>query len=151
LHDSRVGPQSSEWSIVLVDDAPEMGELFSEIFREANVKLLLAESVDEARTLLSAHDPVAVFIDVILHGRPDGLALCRELAETDDRQGLMRVVISGLTSPADVDAARKVGADAYLLKPFSPTQVLAIVDAAVAWKISGRGRPHHLWPFGPMR
>lgn len=127
-----------------------MRTLFQEIFRESGYELLVATSVSEAWELTARHDPEVAFIDVMLDGREQGLGFCRDLQARSAGKAPypVRVVISGRTSPQDVIAARRAGADGYLLKPFSPLQVFALMDGVAAWRFSAKGRPQHLWPYG---
>lgn len=137
-------------TVLLLEDCDAMRTLFEEIFRESGHELLVATSVSEAWELTARHDPEVAFIDVMLDGREQGLGFCRGLQARSAGKAPypVRVVISGRTSPQDVTAARHAGADGYLLKPFSPLQVMALMDGVAAWRISERGRPHHLWPYG---
>lgn len=112
-------------------------------------ELLLARTVEEAQNFVRTCRPVVVFIDVMLQGRHCGLDFCLELATASagDQSAPARFVISGLTAPEDVTAAREAGADGYLLKPFSPMQLLSLMDVVTVWRLSGRERPRHMWPY----
>lgn len=136
-------------SVLLLDDCDSMRTLFAETFAHCAWELLFARTVEEARFVMTDRQPAVVFIDVMLQGQHVGLDFCRELtmAAGGDPLAPARFVISGLTAPEDVAAARESGADGYLLKPFSPMQLLSLMDVVTVWRISGRERPRHMWPY----
>jgi CheY-like chemotaxis protein len=137
-------------AVLLLEDCDAMRRLFGEIFRESDHELVVSTTVSEAWRSIACHAPEVAFIDVMLDGREQGLDFCRELQARSEQGGPypVRVVISGRTSPQDVAAARRAGADGYLFKPFSPLQVIALMDGVAAWRMSAKGRPQHLWPYG---
>jgi ribonuclease P protein subunit RPR2 len=112
--------------ILIVDDDPSFRSLLVATLAGEAMELVEAETAEEARSLALSHRPDLVLLDVSL---PDasGLVFCAELRELDDAP---RVV---LLTGADVteDAGRLAGAEAVLRKPFSPLELLDVIDRLI--------------------
>ena len=79
--------------------------------------------LDAART----HDPDLVLLDVMLPGR-DGFEVCRALRDDPDLGGVPVIMLTARAGEADTTRGLKAGADAYLTKPFSVTELRAYID-----------------------
>lgn len=65
--------------------------------------------------------PHLLLLDIMMPGSMDGLDLCR-LVKSDPSLGMPRVVLlTARGQSQDIEAGMNAGADAYLLKPFSPS------------------------------
>jgi CheY-like chemotaxis protein len=68
----------------------------------------------------------------MMPGRMDGLDLCR-LVKSDPSLGMPLVVLlTARGQRQDIEAGMKAGADAYLLKPFSPLKLIETIDSLVS-------------------
>lgn len=87
-----------------------------------------AASVATARAAIAERVPDVVILDVRL---PDGsgLDLLRELPDPGAADRPFVIVMSASVLPADRDAARRSGSDAFLAKPFMPADLIALLDA----------------------
>jgi cyclic di-GMP phosphodiesterase len=112
--------------ILLVDDDPGLRVLLRTTFESVDVELDEAETADAALAKVAAAPPDVVVLDVRMPGM-DGLTLCRRLKSDPETRNIAVALLTG--SAHDVEAeARNVGADAFLLKPFSPLELLAAVE-----------------------
>jgi DNA-binding response OmpR family regulator len=68
-------------TILYVDDEEAIGRLVSRFFTRRGDRVLLANSITDARTILATEEPDAIFIDVWL-GKESGVELVRWIAET---------------------------------------------------------------------
>jgi DNA-binding response OmpR family regulator len=75
---------------------------------------------DQARRVC----PDIVLLDVMMPGPMSGLDLCRALRADPQLRGARIVMLTAMGSSMDRDAGLRAGADAYLVKPFSPMQLL---------------------------
>lgn len=74
--------------------------------------------------------PDLVLLDVMMPGAFDGLEACRRL-RADPRHARAKIILlSARGQASDVQAGLQAGADAYLLKPFSPLQLLDTIQAS---------------------
>lgn len=72
--------------------------------------------------------PDVMLVDVMMPGSIDGLELCRRV-KTDPRLRHTRLVmLSALDTRIDILGAMDAGADDYLVKPFSPLQLIELVE-----------------------
>jgi CheY-like chemotaxis protein len=73
-----------------------------------------------------------VLLDVMMPGEFDGLEACRRL-RADPRFTSTRIILlSARGQSADIQAGLAAGADAYVLKPFSPLKLLDTIRASMA-------------------
>ncbi len=76
-----------------------------------------------------ALQPDLVLLDVMMPGGMDGLDLCRALRADPALAEVPVVVLSARGQASDRQAALDAGANAYLVKPFSPMQLLDLTGA----------------------
>ncbi|MDE1947224.1 MAG: response regulator [Burkholderiales bacterium] len=86
-----------------------------------------AAGLEAARRLL----PDVVLLDVMLPGGMDGLAVCRALRADPALRRTAIVMLSALGSGSDRENGLEAGADAYLVKPFSPLNLIETIDSLV--------------------
>lgn len=113
--------------VLVVDDEPKITEVVGSYLRNAGYEPLRASNGAEALRVFKRERPVLVILDLML---PDltGEEVCRKLRESS------RVPIIMLTAKsADSDTVRGLGlgADDYVVKPFSPRQLMARVEAVL--------------------
>ena len=72
--------------------------------------------------------PDLVLLDVMMPGDVNGLDLCLAVKVEPTLSHVRVIMLSARGSSADRDAGLRNGADEYLVKPFSPMQLLALVD-----------------------
>ncbi len=117
--------------ILLVDDEPALRELLRVTFEGADVTVREAESGEQALEALGGDLPDALVLDLRLPGI-DGAELCRRLRH-DERTALLPIVVLTGGDVPEIERARQAGADEVVRKPFSPLDLLAIVE-----RLSGR-------------
>lgn len=66
-------------------------------------------------------------LDIMMPGEYDGLAVCRELRKRSNTIGI--IMLSAKTQEMDKVSGLMMGADDYVTKPFSPSELVARVDA----------------------
>jgi cyclic di-GMP phosphodiesterase len=111
--------------LLLVDDDSGFRALLRTTFEDVAVEVDEAGDAAEAERRIAEAPPDVMVLDVGLPGM-DGVAFCREL-KSDERTSSIRVVL--LTGLEDVeDVAGAAGADALLLKPFRPLELLGVVE-----------------------
>jgi DNA-binding response OmpR family regulator len=112
--------------ILVVEDDQTTCDVVRAYLESAGHRVVICRSGSDALGLLRQVDPRCLILDVMLPGK-DGFEICEEIR----REGSI-VPILFLSARADepdrVDGLR-AGADDYLVKPFSPRELLARVDA----------------------
>jgi DNA-binding response OmpR family regulator len=93
--------------------------------------------------------PDLVVLDLMLPG-VDGLEVCRTLRRTPETRALPIIMLTARTEEADRIAGLELGADDYVTKPFSPSELVARVGAllrrAQRWAESGSS----VLSYGPI-
>jgi len=107
--------------ILLVDDEPALRELLRVTFESAEVTVDEAGSAAEAEGRIRAARPDVVVLDVLMPV-VSGVELCRRLKAQPDTRDLPIVLLTG----SDLDET--ADADALVRKPFSPLELLAVVE-----------------------
>lgn len=111
--------------VLLVEDMPELREVYAEILTEAGFRVALAKDGAEGVEKAIALQPAVILMDVDLP-RLNGLAAIRQL-RNDPRTRSIPVVVS--TSQPVEREAREVGSCAFLAKPCSLDALVAAVRA----------------------
>ena len=112
--------------ILLVDDDPALRTLLRTTFEVADVDVSEAESADTARKRIRSARPDVIVLDVNMPGTT-GLELCVELKAEPATSEIPIILLTGSTGGTTA-AAKRAGADAFVRKPFSPLELLAVAE-----------------------
>ncbi len=115
--------------VLIVDDNENLRRLISLTLQSADYELHEADSGDAALQRVSALTPDIVLLDVMMPGSADGYEVCRQIKSNDDLRHAKVIILSARGQKADLDAGREAGADHYLIKPFSPVELLQLLKA----------------------
>ena len=121
----RLGPLPPA-RVLVVDDDERLRNLLRTTLEVIDIEIDEAPSVPGARARIDARRPDVVVLDLRLPG-PNGLTLCEELKRDPRTRDIGVIVLTGSDSGSD-EEAKAAGADAYLRKPFSPLDLLAVVE-----------------------
>jgi response regulator RpfG family c-di-GMP phosphodiesterase len=111
--------------ILVVDDDPSLRELLRTTFELVEERVEEAASAEEAIEAIARTRPDVVVLDVGLPGI-DGVTLARELNASDQTREIGIVLLTG--GDLEEQAGRDAGAAAVVRKPFSPLDLLAVVE-----------------------
>jgi response regulator RpfG family c-di-GMP phosphodiesterase len=112
--------------ILLVDDEPIFRALLRTTFETVDVVVDEAESATTAKAIIRIEHPDVVVLDVRMPGL-DGLSLCRELKDARETRDIAVVLLTGDDETTE-EEAKVAGADAFMRKPFSPLELLAVAE-----------------------
>ncbi|MCB1639114.1 MAG: response regulator [Thiothrix sp.] len=116
--------RKSPQTILVADDSMTERANLSRILRGAGYEVLMAVSGNEAFDLAVRHEPDAVFLDIIMEDG-DGYKTCRQLKRHEATADIPVIMVSSKTNPVDRQWAMKLGAAAYVVKPYTDTDILA--------------------------
>ncbi len=111
--------------LLIVDDDAAFRALLRTTFEVVDVEVEEAASAEAALEAIAHEHPDALVLDHRLPGT-SGIELCRRLKADEETASIAVVILSGSTD--DAAAAREIGADAFLRKPFSPLELLDVVE-----------------------
>ena len=116
-------------SVLVVDDEPTIAEVVSRYLERAGYRTRVAVDGAQALELLARQRPDLIVLDLMLPGI-DGLEVMRRLRQPErERIGLILLTAKGEES--DRVIGLRLGADDYVVKPFSPAELVARVDAVL--------------------
>lgn len=116
--------------ILVVEDEPAVQELMRYTLEQAGMEVFTAASAEDALESLRDELPDAVLIDWMLPNK-SGLALARELRETTRTADLPLIIVTARGEEADRVKGLDQGADDYVVKPFSPRELVARIQAVL--------------------
>jgi DNA-binding response OmpR family regulator len=119
----------SRGSVLVVDDEPTITEVVSRYLQRAGYATKVAADGTRALEAAVAHRPDLIVLDLKLP-RLDGLDVMRRLRAEDGRRPAV-ILVSGRSSETDRVIGLRSGADDYVVKPFSPAELVARVDAVM--------------------
>ena len=117
-------------SILVVEDEEEIQELVAYNLQKEGYRVSRASTGEEALRRAAADVPELVLLDLMLPGI-DGLDVCRRLKRDPATQRVRIVMLTAKGEEADVVTGLEMGADDYVIKPFSPRVLVARVRAVL--------------------
>jgi two-component system KDP operon response regulator KdpE len=114
-------------TILAVDDEPRVLKLLKANLESSGYKVLTAADGAEAVDLVERHLPSLVILDLMLP-KMDGYAACRRIREFSS---VPIIMLTARSAQVDLIHGFEVGADDYLTKPFSVTELLMRVQAVL--------------------
>jgi two-component system chemotaxis response regulator CheY len=116
--------------ILAVDDSPSMRQLVRGTLTGAGYELTQRADGVEALEYAKEHGADLVLTDVNMP-RMDGIALARELRALPEYQGIPILLLTTESTPELKKQAREAGVTGWIVKPFSPADLLASVKRAL--------------------
>jgi two-component system phosphate regulon response regulator PhoB len=114
--------------ILVVEDDPSLGELLAYNLQAEGYVVDRAERGEEAELKLLESPPDLVVLDWMLPG-VSGIEICRRLRARDETKSLPVIMLTARSEEAERVRGLSVGADDYVVKPFSVPELLARVRA----------------------
>ncbi len=115
--------------ILVCEDEQNIREFVVINLKRAGYDTTEASSGDEALEIYDREnkDFDVVILDIMTPGKHDGLAVCKKIREQNESVGI--IILTAKTQEFDKVSGLMMGADDYMTKPFSPSELLARVDA----------------------
>lgn len=113
--------------VLVVDDEPMLRNLLSRLLRMEGYEVIEAEDGHTALNLVDERKPDLVLLDVMLPAK-DGLDTLGDLRKTSN---IPVILVSALGEEADRVLGLKMGADDYVVKPFSAAELSARIESVL--------------------
>ncbi|MBT9511133.1 MAG: response regulator [Acidovorax sp.] len=114
--------------ILIVEDHSDIRKLIRMTLEFEDYEIHDAASADEGLEAVRQLRPQLLLLDVMMPGAMNGLDLCRLVKSTPEFGFPQVILLSARGQSQDVEAGMNAGADAYLLKPFSPLKLIETID-----------------------
>ena len=116
------------YTILVVEDDADINNLLAKMLRQADYQVTQVYSGSEAALRLEHESPDLILLDLMLPGT-DGFDICRQVR---DVKNTPIVMVSAKKDDIDKIRGLGLGADDYMTKPFSPSELVARVKAHLA-------------------
>lgn len=124
---SQLSARADSAKILAVDDEIYTLRYLRNILLESGYVPIVADSADEALRLAAAERPSLALLDIMMP-RVNGFELMERIRRTSD---VPVIFLSAHNGDANVERALALGADDYIIKPFSPTELTARIAASL--------------------
>jgi DNA-binding response OmpR family regulator len=132
--------------ILIVEDEPSIAEVVEIYLRRAGYQVQTACDGNHAVKMLEQHQPDLVVLDVMLPGM-DGFSILRWLR---DRSDVPVIIITARREEVERIAGLELGADDYVVKPFSPQELVSRVRAVMRRIHREEGRVEKPLTYGDL-
>jgi two-component system phosphate regulon response regulator PhoB len=117
-------------TILVVEDDPELQEVLTLNLQNAGYRVMRAGTVRQAEQLVNTTPPQLIVLDWMLPDTP-GLTFARKLRSERRTAAVPIILLTGRSGESDKITGLEAGADDYLIKPFSPRELLARIKAVL--------------------
>jgi DNA-binding response OmpR family regulator len=118
-------------TVLVADDDRDIRELVAFKLQAAGFTVLTAVDGDDALAQVLEHRPDVAVLDVMMPGR-SGRQVLQEVRGHTEVGATRVILLTAKAQEADVESGFSLGADDYVVKPFSPRELLSRVQAVLA-------------------
>lgn len=123
----------SKPQILIIEDEEDIRELVSYNLKRESFAVTEAGSGEAGLKAIAKKKPDLILLDLMLPGK-DGLQICRELKQSDASRDIPVVMMTARGEESDIVTGLELGAEDYIVKPFSPKVLVARVKAVLRRK-----------------
>jgi DNA-binding response OmpR family regulator len=124
--------------VLIVEDEPDIRELVVHHLKREGYQVSAAANGEDALRQVQAAPPDLVLLDLMMPAM-DGLEVCRRLRQDPATATLPIVMLTAKGDEVDRVVGLEIGADDYIVKPFSPKELLARVRAVLRRSLQAPG------------
>lgn len=114
-------------NILIADDNEDITKILAAYSLKEGYKPVIARDGEEAINLFETSDPVAVLLDVMMP-KIDGYEVCRRIRKVSN---VPVILVTARGEDFERIMGLDIGADDYIVKPFSPSEVMARIRAVL--------------------
>jgi two-component system phosphate regulon response regulator PhoB len=114
--------------LLIVEDQPDIRKLISMTLEFSDFEVHEAEDGSSGLQLVERIRPVIVLLDVMMPGELDGIQVCERIKKNPHTAHIKVVLLTARGQKTDLEIGKKAGCDAYLVKPFSPLQLIDTIE-----------------------
>ena len=138
--DQRTETTTMATKVLIVDDEKDLVDLVRYHLEKEGFQCLQASDGLTALRLAREQRPGLLILDLMLPGL-DGLEICRQLRRDPMTASLPIIMLTAKAAEVDRVVGLEVGADDYIVKPFSPRELVARVKAVLRRMQASRALP----------
>ena len=119
--------------ILLVDDQADIRKLIRLTLQHLDdAEVHEADNGGDGWRLAQDIRPDLMLLDVMMPGELDGLQVCKQIKTDPELRHIRVILLTARGQARDLEAGREAGADEYLVKPFSPLQLIETIEKLLA-------------------
>jgi CheY-like chemotaxis protein len=121
-------PPETSKKILIVDDESSLRTLLKAVLdSEPGYELQEASNGDEALELITQSKPDLIILDVMMPGQ-SGFEVCEKIKRNNQLKDIIVLILTAKGQKTDQEWASSVGADCFLSKPFSPLELINLIE-----------------------
>jgi DNA-binding response OmpR family regulator len=114
--------------ILIVEDQPDICKLIRMTLEFGDFEIHEANDGETGLNMARAIKPHVMLLDVMMPGLLDGYQVCTRIKQDPELKQIQIVMLTARGQATDLAAGEAAGADAYLVKPFSPLELIERVE-----------------------
>jgi len=116
--------------ILIIEDDPEIQELLTHSMSKEGWKIIMAKTGEEGLKILKSKKVNCILLDIMLPGI-DGLKTLKKIKEIEQCANVPVIMTTAKGEEADIVTGLELGADDYVVKPYSPKVLIARIRAGL--------------------
>lgn len=112
--------------ILIADDNENIRDALTYLLEDEGYELMLAKDGADALRKVRERKPDILFLDIMMP-EINGYDVCRTIKNDPDLKSIYIIMLTAKGQVAEQERGKDVGADEYIVKPFSPMEILAKV------------------------
>jgi DNA-binding response OmpR family regulator len=116
------------YRILIVEDQPDICKLIRMTLEFGDFEIHEANDGETGLNMARAIRPHVMLLDVMMPGLLDGYQVCTRIKQDPDLKRIQVVMLTARGQATDLASGEAAGADAYLVKPFSPLELIERVE-----------------------
>mgnify|MGYP003424352704 FL=1 len=117
--------------ILIVEDQPDICKLVRMTLEFGDFEIHEAHDGESGLNMARAIKPDVILLDVMMPGLLDGYQVCDRIKKEPELRAIKVAMLTARGQATDLAAGEAAGADAYLVKPFSPLELIDRVESLV--------------------
>lgn len=109
--------------ILIADDNENIREALTYLLEDEGYKLNLAKDGSDTLKKVKEFRPHILFLDIMMP-EMNGYEVCKTIKNDPDLKGIYVIMLTAKGQVAEQERGKEVGADEYIVKPFSPMEIL---------------------------
>jgi two-component system phosphate regulon response regulator PhoB len=135
--------------ILIIEDDPEIQEMLKHTFAQEGWDLILAKTGEEGLKHLHKIGADCIILDIMLPGM-DGFKVLKKIRDEKQFQSLPVIMCTARGEEADIVTGLELGADDYVVKPYSPRVLAARIRAGLRRKETQGSSSSTFWQYGDL-
>lgn len=115
--------------VLIVEDQEDIRKLIRMTLEFEDYELFEAEDGQSGLTKAETARPDLILLDVMMPGELDGYQVCEHVKKSPDLKHIKVILLTARGQQTDLEQGKQSGSDAYLVKPFSPLELIDTVEA----------------------